>query len=80
MAGRGGAEKKFSALWRGMAVPPRTAPPQLVAEFAMAIYIPADYSYLQILVEEALFVDFASEAQDDRGGKVSASRVSLEVC
>jgi hypothetical protein len=40
VAGRGMAEKIFSALWRGMAVPPCHAMPRLVAEFAMAIYIP----------------------------------------
>ena len=36
--------------------------------------------YSQILVEEAFLVDFAGEAQDDLRGKVSASRISLEVC
>ena len=41
VAGRGMAEGKFSALLRGMAVPPCHAMPRLVAEFAMAIYIPA---------------------------------------
>ena len=50
---------------------------KVLKERARAI---GERGYLQILVEEAFLVDFAGEAQDDLRGKVSASRISLEVC